>query len=128
MYTYSFEKLKVWQKAREFVSFVYEITKNFPRDEKYSLTSQVIRSSRSVPANIREGFAKRKYKQVFLRHLIDAIGSAEETKTWLDFALDCNYSSKSEHERLQAKYSEITAMLYSLINNWKNFEEKREEK
>ena len=120
--------LKVYNLSYDSAMLIFKMTSQFPKDEKYSLTSQVIRSSRSVPANIREGFAKRKYKQVFLRHLIDAIGSAEETKTWLDFALDCNYSSKSEHERLQAKYSEITAMLYSLINNWKNFDEKREEK
>ena len=113
--------LKVYTLSYDSAMEIFNISKQFPKEEKYSLTSQIIRSSRSVPANIREGFAKRKYEQVFIRHLIDAIGSAEETKTWLDFALDCKYISKEDSCKIYKKYKEITAMLFSLINKWKTF-------
>ena len=97
---------------------VFQHSKRFPADEKYSLTDQMRRSSRSVPSNIREGFAKRRYKAVFVRHMVDAWGSAEETRTWLDFALTCNYMPQSEHETIMKKYDRICAMLYRLFEQW----------
>jgi len=97
---------------------VFEVTRGFPREEKYSLTDQGRRSSRSVAANIREGFAKRRYKQVFARHLTDALGSAEETRTWLDFALRCNYMNEADHARISEKYDRICAMLFRLHQQW----------
>ncbi|OHB73792.1 MAG: hypothetical protein A2Z25_00980 [Planctomycetes bacterium RBG_16_55_9] len=100
---------------------IFEITKKFPKEETYSLTDQMRRSSRSVAINIREGFAKRKYEQVFIRHLNDSLGSSEETRGWLDFAEDCLYITKNEHKRLDNGYDEVNAMLYSLMNNWKSF-------
>jgi len=100
---------------------IFKITKKFPRDEQYSLTDQMRRSSRSVPANIREGFAKRKFEKIFIKHLVDAIGSSEETRTWLDFANKCEYLQNDDHERLNKGYDEITAMLFSLLNKWKSF-------
>jgi four helix bundle protein len=87
----SCKDLKVYQLAYKLAIEIFEITKQFPNKETYSLTDQIIRSSRSVAINIREGFAKRKYEQVFIRHLNDALGSSEETRGWLDFALDCKY-------------------------------------
>lgn len=75
----SLKDLKVYQLAYELAMEIFEITKTFPPEEKYSLTDQIRRSSRSVPINIREGFAKRKYEQIFIRHLNDALGSSEET-------------------------------------------------
>jgi four helix bundle protein len=100
---------------------IYSLTKNFPKEETYSLTDQIRRSSRSIPANISEGFAKRKYVNIFRNHLITAIGSVEETKTWLDFAKDLNYVVKEDSERMKGKYTELGAMLYRLTQNWKSY-------
>ena len=113
--------LRVYGKAVELAMHIFEITKKFPKEEKYSLINQIRRSSRSVAINIREGYAKRRYEQVFLRHLTDSLGSSEETRGWLDFALNCGYIDKQEYEILITKYREVSKMLHSLIKNWKNF-------
>jgi four helix bundle protein len=115
----SVRDLEVYRLAFELAMKVFELTKNFPKEETYSLTDQIRRSSRSVPINIREGFAKRRYENIFLRHLTDAMGSSEETRGWLDFSLSCGYIDQDEHDSLDKRYDEINAMLYSLINNWK---------
>ena len=99
---------------------IFNITKSFPKEKTYSLTDQVRRSSRSVAMNIREGFAKRRYEQVFIRHLNDALGSSEETRGWLDSALDCKYILEKNYRELDSQY-EVGAMLYSLMNNWRTF-------
>ncbi len=113
--------LQVYQMSYKLAMEIFEITKKFPKDETYSLTDQIRRSSRSVASNIREGFAKRKYEQVFIRHLNDALGSSEETRGWLEFSLDCTYILKAGYEKLDRQYDELNAMLYTLINNWQNF-------
>ena len=112
--------LKVYNLAYTLALKVFEIIKKFPKEETYSLTDQIRRSSRSVAINIREGFAKRKYEQVFIRHLTDSLGSSEETRGWLNFSFDFEYVVKSEYENLDKQYDEINAMLYSLINNWQS--------
>jgi len=117
----SCKDLKVYQMAYKLSMDVFDITKKFPKEETYSLTDQIRRSSRSVAMNIREGFAKRKYEQVFIRHLNDALGSSEETRGWLDFSLDSKYILENEHKRLDRQYDEVNAMLYSLMNSWRNF-------
>ncbi len=76
----SVKDLKVYQIAYRLALEIFEITKKFPKEEIYSLTDQMRRSSRSVSINIREGYAKRKYEQVFIRHLNDSLGSSEETR------------------------------------------------
>lgn len=103
---------------------IFEITKKFPKEEIYSLTDQIRRSSRSVAINIREGFAKRRYEQVFVRHLNDALGSSEETRGWLDFSLDCKYILREEYENLDEQYDEVNAMLYSLMERRETYEAK----
>ena len=113
--------LKVYNLSYKLAMEIFNITKKFPKEETYSLTDQVGRSSRSVAMNIREGFAKRKYKQVFIRHLNDALGSSEETRGWLDSALDCKYILEKEYRDLDSQYKEVGAMLYSLMNNWRTF-------
>ena len=113
--------LKVYQMAYKLAVEIFEMTKKFPKEETYSLTNQIRKSSRSVAINIREGLAKRKYEQVFIRHLNDALGSSEETKGWLDFSLDFRYISKERHQQLYGDYDEVNAMLYSLMNKWQNF-------
>ena len=101
----------------------FEASRRFPVEEKYSLTDQIRRSSRSVAANTREGFAKRRYKNVFSKHLVDALGSAEETRTWLDFAFRCGYLQPEAHEKISAKYDRVCAMLYRLHKQWSNMME-----
>ena len=100
---------------------IFALSKKFPKEETYSLTDQVRRSSRSIPANISEGFAKRRYVNVLKNHLISAIGSVEETRTWLNFAKDFSYLSKEDAEKILGKYAELGAMLYRMIQRWKTF-------
>ena len=114
--------LKVYQVAYQLAKELFELSKGFPREETYSLTDQLRRSSRSVASNIREGYAKRKYEQIFVRHLNDALGSSEETRTWLDFSRDCGYLTTEQHVRLEQQYDEVSAMLYRLMENWQSFE------
>jgi four helix bundle protein len=111
--------LEVYRLAFDLAMKVFELARKFPKEETYSLTDQLRRSSRSVPINIREGFAKRRYENVFIRHLTDSMGSSEETRGWLDFSLGGGYINQDEHNSLDIKYDEVNAMLYSLINNWK---------
>ena len=108
----SIHDIDVYRMAFELAMAVFELTKKFPKEEKYSITDQIRRSSRSVPINIREGFAKRRYENWFLRHLTDALGSSEETRGWLDFSLSCGYIDKNEHDSLDPKYDEVNAMLF----------------
>jgi len=102
---------------------IFWITKKFPREEVYSLTDQVRRASRSISANIVEGWAKRRYENVLKRHLIDAIGSCDETKLWLKFALDCGYTTADEHKSLTVRYEEVGKMLNGLFKNWKTYKQ-----
>ena len=119
----SVRDLNVYQLAYRLAMEIFEITKRFPKEETYSLTDQIRRSSRSIPINIREGYAKRRYEQIFIRHLNDALGSSEETRGWLDFAKSCKYIPEEEHKRLDGSYDEVSAMLFSLMKNWQNFSE-----
>jgi len=118
----SVKDLKVYNLAFELAMEIFKLTLTFPKDEKYSLTDQIRRSSRSAAINIREGFAKRKYENVFIRHLNDSLGSSEETRGWLDFAISCGYISQMSHENLDGRYDEVNAMLFSLMKSWKTLE------
>jgi four helix bundle protein len=97
---------------------IFELSKKFPKEELYSLTDQIRRSSRSVTANISEGFAKRKNGNIFKQYLFASIGSVEETKTWIFFARDFRYIPVDLAEELIIKYTRIGAMLFKLIQNW----------
>jgi four helix bundle protein len=116
----SVKDLKVYNIAFELAMEIFKLTQGFPKEEQYSLTDQIRRSSRSVAINIREGFAKKRYENVFIRHLNDSIGSSEETRGWLDFSVRCRYINEETHQRLDKSYDEVNAMLYSLMKNWKN--------
>ena len=118
----SIQDLKVYMLSFELAMTVFELSKKFPKEETYSLTDQIRRSSRSVPINIREGFAKRRYENIFIKHLTDSLGSSEETRGWLDFALRCKYITEQEHQETDSGYDEVNAMLYSLQNNWQSFD------
>ncbi|HEY1025303.1 MAG TPA: four helix bundle protein [Sphingobacteriaceae bacterium] len=116
----SYVDLEVYQLSYNFSMEIFELVRSFPPEEKYSLTSQVIRSSRSVSANIAEGFAKRVYEGEFKRHLVYSRGSLEESKVWLTYARDCKYLHPERHQALQLKADEIGAKLFKLFTNWKS--------
>ena len=92
--------LKVFQLAYSLAMEIFHLTKLFPCEEWYSLTNQIRRSSRSVPANIAEGFRKWRYPNMFVSTLADSDGEATETQVWLDFSLHCGYMSKTDRDRL----------------------------
>lgn len=113
----SFRELKVWQRAMDAAMGVFEVTKRFPAEEKYSLTDQVRRSSRSVPANISEAWRKRRYPAAFVSKLNDAEGEAAESQTHIEIALRCGYLSPQETAALDSEYEEILAMLTHMAAN-----------
>jgi four helix bundle protein len=100
---------------------IFHLTKHFPREEVYSLTDQIRRSSRSVAANLAEGFRKRRYPNMLVNKLTDCDGEATETQVWLDFALDCGYMSQEDHDRLTKGYEEVGKMLSGMMANPKRF-------
>jgi four helix bundle protein len=111
---HSVRDLEVYEKAFEAAMEIFEISKNFPKEERYSLTDQIRRSSRSVCTNISEAWRKRRYKAVFINKLSDSEQEAAETQTWLEFALKCNYIDKGIFKRLDDKYEHIFAMLITM--------------
>jgi len=119
--TGSFRELKVYQLAFQAAREVRILTFKFPKEETYSLTDQIRRSSRSVCTNIGEGYRKRIYPKHFSSKMTDADGEATETSIWLDFALDCQYINEKEHNDLQKKYNEIGRMLNSMALNPEKF-------
>lgn len=100
---------------------IFEISKDFPKEEMYSLTDQIRRSSRSVCANISEAFRKRRYPKHFVSKLSDAEGEAAETQTWLDFALRCNYISQEFHVLLINEYNRILGKLVIMSKHPENW-------
>jgi four helix bundle protein len=116
-----YRDLKVYQLAYRLATEVFKETKTFPHDERFSLISQIRRSSRSVAANIAEGFRKRQYPNMFVSKLADADAEATETQVWLDFARDCGYLAGEKHEQLTAGYGEVGRMLSSMMSNPEKF-------
>ena len=110
----SVRELEVYRLAFDTAMEIFEITKSFPKEEKYSLIDQIRRSSRSVCTNLAEAWRKRRYKAVFINKLSDAEQEAAETQTWLEFALKCNYIDKEIFQRLDEKYEHIFAMLTTM--------------
>jgi four helix bundle protein len=108
--------LKVYQLAYKLAMDIFNASKSFPKEEKYSLTDQIRRSSRSIVANIAEGFRKRQYPKMFVSKLADADGEAAETQVWLDFARDCEYLLPVSHVELIKGYEEIGKMLGTMMS------------
>lgn len=113
----SFKNLIVYQKAYKLAMEIFEISKEFPKEELYSLTDQVRRSSRSVTSCIAESWAKRRYEKAFICKLTDSLGEEFETENWLDYSVDCKYLDKEVQIRLLNDYEEVRKMLISMINN-----------
>ena len=114
--------LRVYQLSFEAGMEVFELTKKFPKEERYSLTDQIRRSSRSVSGNIAEAWRKRRYPKSFVSKLSDSEGEAAETQVWLDYALACKYIENEEHDKIYDKYEHIIAMLTNMITKpeqWK---------
>lgn len=114
--------LKVFQLAYRLAMEIFHLTRQFPREELYSLTDQIRRSSRSVAANLAEGFRKRRYPNMLVNKLTDCDGEATETQVWLDFALDCGYMSKEKYDQLTAGYEEVGRMLSGMMANPSRFQ------
>jgi four helix bundle protein len=117
----STKDLIVYQKAYDLAMQIFYTSKSFPKEEQYSLTDQIRRSSRSVCSNLREAWAKRRYEAHFVSKLTDVDGENSETDTWLDFAHDCAYLSKQDHMLLIEKCREVGAMLGGMINDPSSF-------
>ena len=109
--------LKVYQLAFATAMEVFAESKAFPKEERYSLTDQVRRSSRSVAANLAEGWRKRRYPAAFISKLNDAEGEAAETQTWLQFAVECDYMTKDAARKLYKQCDEAIAMLVHMQNH-----------
>jgi four helix bundle protein len=113
----SAKDLRVYQNAYALAMELFELSKEFLNEERYALTDQIRRSSRSVCANLGEAWAKRRYPAHFLSKLTDCDGENSETDTWLDFAMSCGYLTTERHKELTGECSFIGSMLGKMINN-----------
>ncbi len=117
----SAKDLEVYKLAFALSMEIFDLTKGFPSEERYALTSQIRRSSRSVCLNLREAWAKRRYEAHFVSKLTDCDGEASETDSSLDYAKACGYIADEVHQSLTARYRKLGAMLGKMINNPKPF-------
>lgn len=111
-----FRELIAYQKARAGVAAVFELTADFPKDERFELSSQMRRSSRSAKAMIAAAWARRRYKAAFISKLDEALEEAVETQSWFDDALDRRYLSAEDFRRYDAQWEEIAALIQGMIN------------
>lgn len=117
----SFRDLNVYKVSRNEALNIFEATKAFPREERFALSDQIRRSSRAVKAMIAEAWARRRYQAVFINKLNEALGEATETQSWLDDALDCNYITRLQHQKLDAAWQGIGGMLNRMIDKADDF-------
>jgi four helix bundle protein len=112
----TYKELRVFQNAMDSAMKVFQITKNFPPEERYSMVDQMRRSSRSVCANLAEAWRKRRYKAMFIAKLSDAESEACETQVWIEFARRCGYLEDAVCDELDAAYDQIIGQLVKMIN------------
>jgi four helix bundle protein len=112
-----FRELLAYKMGFELSMEIFQLSKSFPIEEKYSLTDQIRRSSRSVCANIAEAYRKRRYTAHFVSKLTDSDGENSETNVWLEFAYECNYISKEVFLDLSGKTQEVGKLINFMINN-----------
>lgn len=120
-YATSFRDLIAYQKARELSLTIFKLTKRFPKEEAYSLTDQIRRSSRSTGAQIAEAWSKRRYERHFVSKLTDSDGEQQETQHWIETAFDCEYISQEEAKVLLEKCAEIGRLLGGMIAKAEQF-------
>ena len=116
-----FKQLLAYRKAFELSMYIFNLSKSFPKEEIYSLTDQIRRSSRSVCANISEAYRKRRYPKHFISKLTDSDGENSETNTWLDFAFNCKYISLEDYHKCSEQNKEIGKLINYMINNPEKF-------
>ena len=116
-----FRDLRVFQQAYALAQPILVLSKSFPREERYALTDQIRRSSRSVPANIAEGYRRARYPNLLLSRLADADAEATETQVWLDFARDCGYLTSERTAELLRGYDGVGRMLGQILSNPRRF-------
>ena len=116
-----YRDLKVFQISYQLALEIHELSKMFPLEERYALTDQIRRSSRSIPANLAEAWKKRLYRKAFVSKLIDCAGESGETEVWLDFAKDLGYLGVDLHRNLVSRYEEVNRMLYGMIDKADKF-------
>ncbi|MCK5443343.1 MAG: four helix bundle protein [Maribacter sp.] len=121
---YKFQNLLAYRKSVDLAMGMFEMTRRFPKEEKYSLTDQIRRSSRSVPANIAESYAKRLYPKHFISKLPDSDGENLETQSWLEFSLKCKYIDEEMYNRLLILSQEVGKLIFYMINNPEKFDSK----
>ena len=112
----SFRELEVYSLSRELSKDIFDLSKTFPKEETYSLTDQIRRSSHSVGAQISEAWAKRRYEKHFVSKLTDADGESQETQHWLETSFDCKYIDKTILGNFLKKYESVGKMINSMIN------------
>jgi len=112
-----FKELRVYRQGFAAAGRIYALSKGWPKEERYSLTDQIRRSSRSVCANIAEAWRKRRYPAHFVSKLSDADSEAAETQVWLDFALDCGYINQETRDELYATYENVAGGLVNMMSN-----------
>jgi len=116
-----YRDIKAFQLSYSLAMDIFELTKNFPREEKYSLVDQIRRSSRSVPGNIAEAWKKRRYQKMFISKIIDSAGEAGETEVWLRFSKDSGYLLTNDFDRLINGYDEVNRILNGMIDKADKF-------
>ena len=116
-----YRDLRVYQLSYALAMEIFRETKKFPREELYSLTDQIRRASRAVPALIAEAWKKRIYPKAFVSKLSDSYTEAGETEVWLDFSLDCEYMPKHRHDYYRQRYDEVNKMLFSMMERPERF-------
>lgn len=116
-----YRDLKVYQLSYKLALEIHEITKRYPKEEKYSIIDQIRRSSRSVPAIIAEAWKKRRYQKMFVAKIVDAAGEAGETEVWLDFSRDFGYLDEAKYRDLTNRYEEVNKMLFGMIEKADKF-------
>jgi len=117
----TYKELLVFQKAYDLAMEIFELSKEFPKIETYSLTDQIRRSSRSVTANISEAYKRRIYPKMFIAKIADCESEAVETQVWLSFSKDCRYLDDPTYSRLNASYDEVISMLAAMRLNFKKW-------
>ncbi len=113
----SHRDLDVYRRGSAAAMRVFELSKRFPAEERYSLTDQIRRASRSVCSNLAEAWRKRRYKAAFIAKLSDAEGEAAETQVWLEFAVKCGYMTRTDGVALYREYESILRTLVGMINH-----------
>ncbi len=116
-----YKDLKVYNLAYKLAMEIFEETRHFPKEERFSLTDQIRRSSRSILANIAEARKKRYYPKMFISKIIDAAGEGGETEVWLDISKDAGYLTVEKHKYFTSGYDEVNRMFYGMVDKSEKF-------